>query len=257
MTVPLQNNPFSLARKRILITGASSGIGKSCAVELSKLGAGIVLVARNEDTLEKTRGSLVGEDHHVESLDLKCGDHLVSWLKEVVKRTGPLDGLIHCAGITKTMPLRGTSQDLFSQIISINLESAYFLGKAFRQKGVCNHPASLVYISSVAGVVGQAGLSAYCASKGGLITLAKSLAIELASEKIRVNVIAPGLIETPLVTAEATTVPTMTLESVIARHPMGIGQPEDVAYAAAYLVSDAAKWVTGSTLIVDGGYTAI
>ncbi len=253
----MTDNPFSLAGKKILITGASSGIGKACAVELSKLGAQIVLVARNEDTLEKTRASLTGGEHHVEALDLKCGERLVSWLKEVVKRTGPIDGLIHCAGITKTMPLRGTSQELFSQIVSINLESAYFLSKAFRQRGVCNYPASLVFISSVAGVVGQAGLSAYCASKGALITLAKSLAIELAAEKIRVNVIAPGLIETPLVATEATTVPTMTLESVIARHPMGIGQPEDVAYAAAYLVSDAAKWVTGSTVIVDGGYTAI
>jgi NAD(P)-dependent dehydrogenase (short-subunit alcohol dehydrogenase family) len=251
------SNPFSLKGKRILVTGASSGIGRSCAIELSKLGAEIILVARSRSKLEDSLARLSGNGHTIEVFNLNCGDEIVGWLRGIVKRKGVLDSVIHCAGITKTMPLRGTSQELYNQIFSVNLECAYFLSKAFRQKGLCNCPASIVYVSSVAGVVGQAGLSAYSASKGALITLAKSLAIELAAEKIRVNVIAPGLIETPLVTNEAATVPSMTLDSVIARHPLGIGQPEDIAYAAAYLVSDAAKWVTGSTLIVDGGYTAL
>jgi NAD(P)-dependent dehydrogenase (short-subunit alcohol dehydrogenase family) len=252
-----ENSPFSLAGKKILITGASSGIGRCCAIELSKLGASTILVARNDRSLLTTHQMLTGGNHSIEVYDLTCGEELVGWLKEVANRNGLIDGLIHSAGITKTMPIRATNQELYRQIMSINLESSYFLSKAFRQRGVCNHPASIVLMSSIAGIVGQAGLSAYCASKGALLTLAKSLAIELAPEGIRVNAIAPGLISTPLVTAEASTVPTRTLETVIARHPLGIGTPEDVAYAAAYLVSNAARWVTGTTLIVDGGYTAI
>ena len=250
-------SPFSLVGKKILITGASSGIGRSCAIELSKMGASIILVSRSEKSLDETKSLLHGDNHAVEPFNLSRGDGIFNWLREVAQKHGSIDGLIHSAGISRTMPVRAMSNELFNQIMSINLEAAYFLSKAFRQKGVCRQPASLVYISSVMGIAGASGLSAYCASKGALLSLAKSLAIEWASEGIRVNAIAPGLIQTALVDAEAESLPVTSLDAVIARHPLGIGFPEDVAYAAAFLQSNASRWVTGTTLIVDGGYTAI
>lgn len=250
-------NPFTLAGKKILVTGASSGIGKSCAIELSKLGAAIILVSRSDKSLNATKKLLHGDNHSIEPFDLCSGNDIVQWLRNVALRNGLIDGLIHSAGISRTMPLRAMSEELYSQIMSINLEAAYFLSKGFRQKGVCNHPASLVFISSVMGITGASGLSAYCSSKGALLSLTKSLAIEWASEGIRVNAIAPGLIRTALVDAEAESLPITSLDAVIARHPLGIGLPEDVAYAAAFLQSNASRWITGTTLVVDGGYTAI
>lgn len=249
-------NPFSLAGKRILVTGASSGIGRSCAIELSKLGAQIILVARNQDRLEETRRLMAGEDHQIESFDLTRCDEIVSWMKALARDTGPLDGLLHSAGISLTLPIRATDGENFRRIISTNLESAFFLCKGYRLKGVRSHSCSIVLIGSVMSLVGQPGLSAYCASKGALITLAKALALELASEKIRVNVIVPGHVQTPMAEAVENSLPDHAMSVIRANHPLGIGRPEDIAYAAAYLLSDAAAWVTGSSLIVDGGYTA-
>lgn len=249
-------HPFSLEGKRILVTGASSGIGRSCAIELSKLGAQIILVARSQTRLEECLGCLSGVGHIIEVFDLDCGEKIVEWLKSLSQRTGAIDGLIHAAGMTKTMPIRAMNQASYDQILKINLESSYFLAKAFRQKGVYAKSSSLLFIGSVMSVVGQAGLSAYCASKGALVTLAKSLAIEFSNEGIRVNVIAPGLVKTPLVDAELNALPSTALDALNARHPLGIGKPEDVAYASAFLVSDASRWITGTTLVVDGGYTA-
>jgi len=250
-------HPFSLEGKCIMVTGASSGIGRSCAIELSKLGARIVLVARDQSKLAKSLALLSGSGHMVEAFDLTCGDGIVHWLKAVSQRSGKIDGLIHAAGMTKTMPIRAMDQAGYNQIFSTNLESSYFLAKAYRQKGVSGDSASLLFVGSVMGVVGQAGLSAYCATKGALVTLAKSLAVEFASEGIRVNVIAPGLVKTPLVDAELNALPSTAMDALNSRHPLGIGKPEDVAYAAAFLVSDASRWITGTTMLVDGGYTAI
>jgi NAD(P)-dependent dehydrogenase (short-subunit alcohol dehydrogenase family) len=251
-----QHNPFSLDGKRIIITGASSGIGRACAIELSKLGATVILVARREDQLKETHRLLHGEGHLIEPFDLTRGEEIVIWMKNLCARSGNLDGLLHSAGIIATLPIRATSQEVFRNIISANLESAYFLSKGFRQKGVRNQSGSLVFISSVMGIVGQPGLSAYCASKGGLVTLAKALALELAREAIRVNVIAPGIVRTDMANSIENSIPADSMMAIEASHPLGIGRPQDIAHAAAYLFSDASRWVTGATLVVDGGYTA-
>lgn len=252
----LADHPFSLAGKRILITGASSGIGRSCAIEMSKLGASIVLVARRGEQLEQTRSMLAGASHIIAPIDLTSGENIITWMKKISMESGLLDGLVHAAGISTTMPIRATSQELFGRIISTNLESAYFIAKAFRQKGVRSTKGSIVLIGSVMSLVGQPGLTAYCASKGALVTLAKSLALELASENIRVNVVAPGHVHTPMADIVEKALPESALRTIVSNHPLGIGKPEDVAYACAYLLSDAARWVSGTTLVVDGAYTA-
>jgi NAD(P)-dependent dehydrogenase (short-subunit alcohol dehydrogenase family) len=255
MTTP-SDNPFSLVGKTILVTGASSGIGRSCAVEFSKLGARLILVARRDAQLRETLRMMAGDGHHIEPYDLTSGEEIVPWMKALAAKSGLLDGLVHAAGISTTLPVRATSQDTFRNIISVNLESAFFLCKAFRQRGVCNHTGSVALIGSVMSLVGQPGLTAYCASKGALVTMAKSLSLELAAERIRVNVIAPGYIHTPMMEVVENSLPEKAMKSLRANHPLGTGRPEDVAYAAAFLVSEAGRWITGTTLVVDGGYTA-
>jgi len=251
-----ENNPFSLAGKRILITGASSGIGRCCAIVLSKLGAEVILVARRPDQLNETLNLMSGSEHHVVPFDLTCAEGIVTWMKSLCVKIGPIDGLLHSAGISTTMPIRATTREMFGNIISINLESGYFLAKAFRQKGVRASMGSIVLIGSVMSLVGQPGLTAYSASKGALITLAKSLALEFAAEGIRVNVVAPGHVETPMAKMVEISLPDEALKVIKANHPLGPGTPDDVAYACGYLLSDASRWVTGTTLVVDGGYTA-
>ncbi len=252
----MTRDPFSLAGKRILVTGASSGIGRACAIEMSHRGAEVLAVARREAELSETLSMLTGSNHRSFVFDLERVDTINSWMNEVASQTGAIDGIIHCAGIFKTMPLRGVSAEAFRSIMQINVEAGFFLAKAFRQKNVRAASGSIVFMGSVMSLVGQPGLSAYCTSKGALVSLTKSLAIELAPEKIRVNLIAPGQVETPMMHQSTGTVPEASVEAIRKSHPLGIGQAEDVACACVYLMADAAKWVTGTTLVVDGGYTA-
>jgi NAD(P)-dependent dehydrogenase (short-subunit alcohol dehydrogenase family) len=249
-------NPFTLEGKSVLVTGASSGIGRSVAIETSKLGARVLLSGRNELELHNTLKEMHGDGHEIITQELAQGEVLVSWVKELAARLGPLHGLVHCAGISVTMPLKATTGELYERILSINLNTAYWLLKGFRQRGVHAEPASVVFLASVSGVVGTSGLSAYCASKGGLISLAKSAALELVSDKIRVNVISPAWVQTSMVAEAFKSLPEPNKQSILANHPLGIGEPEDVALAAVYLLSDAAKWVTGANFAIDGGYTA-
>jgi NAD(P)-dependent dehydrogenase (short-subunit alcohol dehydrogenase family) len=250
------SNPYSLVGKRILITGASSGIGRSCAVELSRLGAQIILVARSAEQLDETRALMQGFNHHVERFDLTCGERIVPWIRELARRIGAIDGIVHSAGVFLAMPIRQTTQEMFEKIISTNLTSSYFLAKAFRQRGIKGPKGSMVLIGSVMSFVGQPALSAYSCSKSALTALSKSLALEFASEGIRVNVVAPGSVSTPMAKVGKTTLPEAACKEIESKHPLGIGAPEDIVYACGYLLSVASRWVTGTTFVVDGGYTA-
>lgn len=249
-------NPMTLEERTILVTGASSGIGRETAILLSQLGARLILVGRNLEELEKTLSSLEGTAHQVHAFDLSAVDDIPRWMKEVVCKCGPFHGLVHCAGVQITKPLRILTSSNIDEVMKINVNASFGLIKGFRQKGVCANSGSVVLISSVMGLVGQPGISAYSASKGALVTLAKSLALELAKENIRVNCVAPAHVHTEMAEKLHETLTSEQVENIQKMHPLGIGNPRDVANAIAFLLADTGRWITGTTLVVDGGYTA-
>jgi len=250
-------NPMDLTDRTILVTGASSGIGRETAILLSQLGARLILVGRNREQLEKTLLVLDGTAHQVSVFDLSDVDEIPRWMKEVSSANGPLDALVHSAGVQFTRPLRIISFECIDALMSINVSAAIFLAKAFRQKEVCAQGGgSLVYLSSVMGLVGQSGQSVYSASKGALVTLTKSLALELSRENIRVNCVAPAMVRTAMSEKMLQLLTPEQSEKIEAMHPLGLGNPEDVANAIAFLLADTGRWITGTTLVVDGGYTA-
>lgn len=249
-------NPLDLTGRTILVTGASSGIGSETAILLSKLGARVVLTARKEKGLTKTLALLDSDKHLIAPFELTDFDSIPAFLKEVSIKTNGLDGLVHCAGIQSTIPLRFLKKSDLHKLFSINVDSAFALIKGFRQKGVCRPNSSIVLLASVIGMVGQAGLSMYGASKGAIIALTKSAAIELAKDTIRINCIAPALVQTEMIENAHNKLTAEQLTKVAQKSPLGIGRPRDVANSIAFLLADTARWITGTTLVVDGGYTA-
>jgi NAD(P)-dependent dehydrogenase (short-subunit alcohol dehydrogenase family) len=249
-------NPMDLTDRAIMVTGASSGIGRATAVALGQLGAQVVLVGRNRDRLAETLGMLEGSRHAVELCDLTQTDDLPEWMKGVVGRTGQLSGVVHCAGAQVLMPLRVLKTKHIEDLLRINVVSSIMLAKAFRQKGVATPGSGIVFVSSVMGDVGSPGRSAYCASKSALHSLTRALALELAADRIRVNCVAPGAVQTEMVADMKDALGEARLGEVVRQHPLGLGTPRDVALAIAFLLAETGRWITGSIQFVDGGYTA-
>lgn len=247
-----------LKNKKFLITGASSGLGREICLQLSIQGAEVILVSRNKEKLQKTYDALSPGNHRIEIFDFeKDLQNLENWFDSLVQITGPLHGLVHSAGIDIYKPLKILELDDLHQILDINVNAAILLAKSFRKK---NHHAdadsSLVFISSIMGVVGQPGKSAYCASKGALLPLTKSLALELAKDAIRVNSILPGLVETEMMENLKRSVSQQKFSEIVQMHPLGIGKPIDVANLVLFLLSQGSRWITGSSISIDGGYTS-
>lgn len=250
-------NPLDLSNKTILVTGASRGIGKATAVFLSQLGARIVAAGRDEQQLAGTLSQMEGSGHFTRSFDLNQVEELPAWIKSVAAETGPLYGLVHSAGIVMNRPLKGLTYQNLLDIQRINVDAAIMLSKGFRQKDVYEAAgSSVVYLSSVMAYRSKPALTAYAATKAALISLAKTLGLELAAQKIRVNCVCPGLVRTAMVEELEEKLLPEQLEKLYAEYPLGLGQPEDVAYAIACLLAPAARWITGSALVLDGGYTA-
>lgn len=249
-------NPMRLDGQRIMVTGASSGLGRACAQVISRLGGEVVLVARNEGRLLETLASLEGVNHQVEICDLADTEAIPTWMKAVVARGGkPLSGVVHCAGIEITLPIRTMKLADYQRMMDINLTAAFMLAKGFRQRGVCTVPSSIVLISSVAAIKAKPGMAAYAAGKAALVGMAKSLAVEFAREQIRVNVITAGLVQTEMAKQMLHNMTESQILEIVGDHLLGLGQPEDVAHSVAFLLAETSRWITGSNLAVDGGYS--
>lgn len=247
---------LDFAGKRILITGASSGIGGEVARLLSKLGANLVLLGRDAERLQRVFQSLNGRGHGKYLFDLAAVDEIPAFLKKIGLEHGPLSGLFHAAGDVSIKPLGLLKSKYIDPIFDISVKAALLLTRGFCQRGVQHQgQASLVFMSSVAGLRGQAGMSIYSASKAAIDGAVRSLACELAPRGIRVNAIAAGAVQTVM---HEKIVKDLSEEGITAyrqKHLLGFGDPEDIANAAAFLLSDASKWITGTTMIVDGGYS--
>lgn len=250
-------NPMDLSGKNILVTGASSGIGKGIAVLLSKLGANIIMTARNEERLKETYNELEPGNHSYYVFDLNNPDTMESMFDNICRDGLKLNGLVHSAGVSVTMPVQLLKSDDLRNIMSVNFFSFVELVKHFSKRKYNDSGGSIVAISSISSRVGARGLTAYCASKGALESAVRSMALDLAPKKIRINAVSPGMIETRIYEGLRKLVNNNDFEEELKkRQIMGLGKPEDVAYAAAYLLSDASGFVTGTSMIVDGGYLA-
>ncbi len=250
-------NPFSLTDKLIIITGASSGIGRQCAVCCSKAGGRIVLIGRNRERLEETIREMDRTDAHlIMQVDLTDFAKVESLVNEIVDIKGRIDGLINCAGITTTLPVNMVKPERLDNFFRTNVQTAINLTRiVVRQSNFSEKGGSIIFISSIMGEVGESGKSMYSITKGALIAGSRSLAVELAPRKIRINCISPGVVVTPMSKNAVYSQNEESLNKIKALHPLGLGQPEDIAYACIFLLSDASKWITGINLIADGGYT--
>jgi len=246
-------NPFSLTGKTILVTGASSGIGQAIAVECSKMGASIILSARNEERLNETLSQMEGKNHSVITVDLNNENKR----KQLVDNSPVLDGLVNCAGINKLLPFTFITSELLKSVMDINFTTPALMSAELVKKKKLLKNSSIVFISSISGVLcATAGGSVYSASKGAINGLIKGMALDLAAKGIRVNSVNPGVIETHIF--DDGTVTKEQLEEDKKRYPLKRhGKPEEVAYAVIYLLSNASGWITGSNLIIDGGFTLL
>ncbi|MDR1423546.1 MAG: SDR family oxidoreductase [Azoarcus sp.] len=243
-------NPFSLAGKTVLVTGASSGIGRQIALHCAQAGADIVASGRNEARLASLIDELPPGAHRSLACDL--GDS--GQIEALAKQAGKLHGLVHCAGISLLAPLRMATNQHIDEQLAVNTVAPMRLTRQLLLANAIQSGGAIVFVSSISAHIGVAGVAAYSASKAALEAVARCLATEVARKKIRANCLAPGMVESPMLEAARQTVG--GLEDTLARYPLGPGHPEDVACAAIFFLSDASRWITGTTLVLDGGYTA-
>jgi NAD(P)-dependent dehydrogenase (short-subunit alcohol dehydrogenase family) len=249
-------NPFSLENKTILITGASSGIGRQCAIDCSRMGAKVVAIGRNEERLQETFSLMGGEGHAIYSFDLSQVESIREFISKVVADNGKLDGIICAAGIEKSLPIKLLKASDYEDILRVNTISAFELVRHATSVKTMNTPASIVFISSITSVIARTGTAAYSASKGALVSGARVMAIELAKRNIRVNSISPGTILTPLMQNFLAGLSEEDYQKRVSGFPLGLGQTSDISNACIYLLSDASRWITGQNMVIDGGFTA-
>lgn len=246
-------NPYSLEGKKILVTGASSGIGRGIAIECSRMGAKVIMTGRNEERLQETLNLMQNTtEHQVLKADL-AGDDGIQYLVDNIGEK--LDGIVLCAGFTIVKPFKYVSLQDIDAIMDVNYKAPVILTQKLLKKKMINKNASIVFISSVSGVFVSAPAAAlYSGSKGAVNGVAKAMALDLSPRGIRVNCVNPGMVDTNIFNKGDIT--QEQLEEDVKHYPLGrYGKPEDIAYAVIYLLSDASAWVTGTNLKIDGGLT--
>ena len=246
-------NPFSLAGKRVLVTGASSGLGQAIALSCARMGAELIITGRDKGRLTKTFEDLLSISdlpHRMIEADLV----LVEGRAAVVEALGSeIHGLVHSAGISRLCPTRMMSEGHLRELQTINVEAPMLLTQGILKRNLMAVDGSILFIASIAAHIGVAGVGAYSGTKAALIAMSRCLAMEVIKRRIRVNCLSPSMVETPLFDAAVKVMNSMTKQ--LEDHPLGFGKPEDVANAAIFMLSSASRWVTGTTLVMDGGLT--
>ena len=245
--------PYDLVGKRILVTGASSGIGRACAICASQLGASVVLTGRRVEALTETLSKCAGEGHSVVAGDISSPE----FVSDLVERGGKLDGLVHAAGVGPMCPVGLLTQEHVESVMRTNYYSFLNLMKLYSKRKYRNETFSVVGISSIAANCGWGGVTVYSGSKGAMSASVRTLAVELAAKGIRVNAVCPSNIKTPMYEEGAACMnDEASMNALLAKQPLGLGMPEQVALPVCFLLSDAASFITGVNLPVDGGYLA-
>ena len=245
------NNPFSLEGKTILVTGASSGIGRATAIACSQMGAVVVVTGRNEPRLQETLDALEGSGHQMIVADI-ANDDQIDYL---VDQIPAINGLVNNAGITETCPTQFIKRDKLNRVMEVNTIAPILLTQRILKKKKLGKGGSIVFTCSISGTcVCVGGNVLYSASKGAIHGFMKNAALDLAHKGIRVNDVCPGMIDTHIL--DAGTISEEQLEIEAQRYPMKrFGKPEEVAYGIIYLLSDASSFVTGSSIVINGGFT--
>lgn len=245
------NNPFSLTGKTILVTGASSGIGRATAIECSRLGAEVIMTGRNEQRLQEAFQQLAtegGQYYVAELTDEKA-------VGELVEKLPAVDGLVNAAGIASTILFQYAKPERIRSMFDVNFFAPVELTRLLLKKKKINKGGSIVFLSSIDGTLNaHIGNSTYSATKGAIASVARGMAVELASKGIRVNCVMPGMTETPLIHSDSITQEQLDKDKKL--YPLGrYGRPEEIAYGIIYLLSDASSFTTGAGLVIDGGFT--
>jgi len=240
----------SLIRKRILVTGASSGIGREIAIQTSKAGADVFITGRNSERLEETKNSIQG---NCESFVCDLTDS--TSLNDFIKQLPELDGIVFCAGVVEYIPVKFINESKLNYVFSINFNSQVLLTQSLLKNKKINKKGSLVYISSISSKIGVMGTALYASSKAALNAFSKVLASELATQEIRSNTICPGIVKTPMIDMANSLLSEDSILKVADDYPLGLGLADDVAGTTIFLLSDSSRWITGTELILDGGLT--
>lgn len=241
-------NPFELTGKTILVTGASAGIGRAIAISCSKMGAIVIITGRSKDRLDETFSKLVGIGHQMILADLSVEEDR-GYLAD---KMPVLDGLVHCAGVGSRIPCKMVQKEDFRYVFTSNVEAPILLQAEILLRKKLKKSSSVVFLASKAASYPSIGNAVYSASKGAIISYAKCLALELAPRQIRVNCICPAMVWTDLILEGG--ISKEELEVAQLKYPLKrYGQPEDVAYLAIYLLSDASSWMTGTCVDLTGG----
>lgn len=246
-------NPMDFSNKRILITGASVGIGRETALLLSKLGAKVILVDLDEKGLAELLPLLVKNEHHSFQYDLSDIEGIENLVKNIITTVGPIDGFVNCVGIRSRRPLSMLTHKVISEIMNVNFGSFIELVRCITKKNNFKEGLSIVGISSISSQKGAVSVTAYAASKGAMDSAVRCLAKELAPKTIRVNTVVPAQINTPAY-EKMLQMNGGAEDKTLSRQYLGLGEPIDVANAITFLLSNSSKFITGSAIPVDGGF---
>jgi len=245
------SHPFDLTGRIVLVTGASSGIGKQICISVAAMGGQVIATGRNEERLHHTLQLLKGDHHQAIVADLT--EEVQQ--RQLISQLPKLHGVVHSAGIMSVVPFQFLSSIKLKEIDLVNYHAPLLLTQQILKNKLLGRETAVVFISSIAALSAIKGYSVYAGTKAGVIASARVLALEIASQGIRVNCIAPSSVKTPMLAQTQQLFSEEKVKEHEKLYPLGFGEPEDVANATIFLLSKASRWITGTTLVVDGGFS--